>query len=367
MRDAVKFLRNAWYVAMWSEDLLPGKLEHRRILGEPIVLFRSDEGAPIALADACAHRFAPLHLGSIKPGGIVQCVYHGLQFDRTGACVRNPHGVGRVPPSARVKSYPVVERHLALWIWMGQTPADPAEIPEFSHLDDVDPTWCSKRDWLEMEANYMLVADNLLDLSHASFLHDGILGSLETVPAKLEVEQQGTTLTVKRWMPNVPIPSMMELLFRTDDPTGRADMWMDIRWDKPGCLRNWNGVTNLGAPREAGSGIFGNHFLTPIDEFRTAYHFCAVRWNPRSENEEKDAHVRARLSELRRYAFEFQDQVVINGQQRNLRDSAIDTSRPALFEIDAGPVRCGRIMDVLLEQERDLKKGHSSGREPADC
>jgi phenylpropionate dioxygenase-like ring-hydroxylating dioxygenase large terminal subunit len=351
---------------MWSEDLLPGKLEHRRILGEPIVLFRSDEGAPIALADACAHRFAPLHLGSIMPGGIVQCVYHGLQFDRTGACVRNPHGIGRLPPGASVKSYPVVERHLALWIWMGQTPADPAEIPDFSHLDNIDPTWCSKRDWLEMDANYMLVADNLLDLSHVSFLHDGILGSLETVPAKLEVEQQGMTITVKRWMPNVPIPSMMELLFRTDDPTGRADMWMDIRWDKPGCFRNWNGVTNLGAPREAGSGIFGNHFLTPIDEFRTAYHFCAVRWNPRSETEEKDAHVRARLSELRRFAFEFQDQVVINGQQRNLRDSAIDTSRPALFEIDAGPVRCGRIMDMLLKHEIDLEKGHSSRHEPAD-
>src|SRR5215471_19764047 len=114
------YLRNAWYVAAWSDNLADGQLLSRTILKEPIVLFRKSDGHIAALQDRCPHRFAPLHMGKIVGGDRVQCPYHGLEFDSSGACVLNPHGTKNIPPRARVGSYPVTEKHKAIWIWMGE-------------------------------------------------------------------------------------------------------------------------------------------------------------------------------------------------------------------------------------------------------
>ena len=116
------YLRNAWYVAAWSDNLADGQLLSRTILKEPIVLFRKSDGHIAALQDRCPHRFAPLHMGKIVGGDRVQCPYHGLEFDSSGSCVLNPHGTKNIPPRARVRSYPVTEKHKAIWIWTGEQP-----------------------------------------------------------------------------------------------------------------------------------------------------------------------------------------------------------------------------------------------------
>ena len=108
-----RYLRNAWYVAAWSDDLADGQLLGRTILKEPIVLYRKSDGHVAALQDRCPHRFAPLHMGKIVKGDFVQCPYHGLEFNSSGACVLNPHGTKNIPPRARVRSYPVTEKHIA--------------------------------------------------------------------------------------------------------------------------------------------------------------------------------------------------------------------------------------------------------------
>src|SRR6185503_3040995 len=122
------------YPALWSQDLDAGKLVARKILGEPVVFFRA-EGAPAALEDMCPHRFAPLHQGELIPGGGVRCMYHGLEFASDGRCTRNPHGDGALPRNASVRSYPVQEKHTAIWIWMGERKPD-LPIPDFSVLDN---------------------------------------------------------------------------------------------------------------------------------------------------------------------------------------------------------------------------------------
>ena len=151
------FVRNAWYVAMWGEDLAREQVAGRTILNEAVAIFRKADGSVAALADRCAHRFAPLHLGKVVAGDRIQCAYHGLEFDGAGACVLNPHGNKRVPPSARVRSYPVVEKHRALWIWMGDKPADLSAIPDFSPLDTNEASHVTKLDWITINANYELV------------------------------------------------------------------------------------------------------------------------------------------------------------------------------------------------------------------
>src|ERR1044072_7320032 len=140
------YLRNAWYVAAWSDDLADGQLLPRTIMKQPVVLYRKADGNVAALEDRCPHRFAPLHMGKIVRGDCVQCPYHGLEFDSSGACVLNPHGTKNIPPRARVRSYPAVEKHKAIWIWMRDRPADHDKVPNFSVLDNVPELHATKRD-----------------------------------------------------------------------------------------------------------------------------------------------------------------------------------------------------------------------------
>lgn len=108
------FLRNAWYVAAWDDEVPASDFFHRRILGEDIMFARDADSAVHALRNRCPHRFAPLNLGSRTGAGLIQCPYHGLQFDLAGRCRHNPHGDGAIPPGATVRSYPVVSRHMLL-------------------------------------------------------------------------------------------------------------------------------------------------------------------------------------------------------------------------------------------------------------
>lgn len=343
------FLRNTWYVAAWVDDLKPGELLPRRILDESIVFFRQDDGAVAAIGNVCPHRFSPLHLGKLLSGGRIQCPYHGLQYDATGACVFNPHGNGRIPPGAKVKSYAARIKHGIVWVWMGEEVPTETTIPDYSILDNADPANMAKKDWIRMNANYLLITENLLDLSHASFLHEGILGNEETIAAKISIEQIGETLFVDRESPNSRIIQMLDLMYLRDGR--KVDTWTKMRWDKPACLLNEAGVTEPGAPREEGTGIFGIHLLTPETETTTLYHFVAVRWNPIPFPEDQAAEIRKQLSDLRRQAFEDQDQIIIDAQQLHYSDPHIDTSRPALLDVDAGPVRFRRILDRLIAEE----------------
>ena len=131
------YVRNAWYVGAWDHEVTRG-MRRRILLDEPILFFRCEDGTPVALEDRCCHRQAPLSMGKLI-GDIVKCPYHGLEFDQTGACVKVP-SQDRVPASARVKSFPVIEKNQWMWIWMGDpAKADPALIEDFHWLDD--PGW----------------------------------------------------------------------------------------------------------------------------------------------------------------------------------------------------------------------------------
>ena len=200
-----EYLRNAWYVAAWSDDIAEGGLLGRTILNEPVVIYRMPDGKVAALADRCAHRFAPLSMGKIVGGNRVQCPYHGLEYDTSGACVLQPHGMKNIPSRARVRGYPVVEKHKAIWIWMGERPADQSKVPDFSVLDNVPELHSTKRDMIVIKANVELIIDNLLDLSHTSYLHDGILGNSETVESEIKVEHEGDDVVVSRYAKNAKI------------------------------------------------------------------------------------------------------------------------------------------------------------------
>ena len=169
------FLRNYWYVAATDAEIGRKPLA-RTILGEPIVFFRTEAGAPVAMEDRCAHRHLPLSMGKLV-GDELQCHYHGLRFGTDGRCTRIP-GQEQIPRGAKVKTYPVAERYHWIWIWMGDPAlADPAAITDFHWLDDPNH-WGAKSSYLHVEANWQLVVDNLLDLTHLAFVHDTTIGNL---------------------------------------------------------------------------------------------------------------------------------------------------------------------------------------------
>lgn len=339
------YLRNVWYLAMWSIDLDPGRVLSRTIIEEPVAFFRLEDGSVAALADQCPHRLVPLSARRLLPGDRVQCIYHGLEFASDGRCVNNPHG--GIPASARVRSYPVLERHTMLWVWMGDRPANPAAIPDYSCFDEAPPLHVTKRDYIRMEADYELVTDNLLDLSHTAYLHDGILGHQGMAKAEIKVEQVGEAIQVSRNNSSVAVPG----LFRDFLPGSPAtvDKWNTIRWSAPSSMLIDTGVSLPGDDPANGTGFYGTHILTPETRRSTHYHFAAVRWNVLTMGDELNTRIRDDLTRLRRYAFEQEDAPVIEAQQRMLdRPGA---PRPMLLSIDAGPVRYRRLLERLKKTD----------------
>ena len=339
------FVRNAWYMAMWAEDLPPGQPVGRTILGEPVVLFRRADGSPAAITDRCAHRFAPLSMGKCVSGapalGIrVQCPYHGLQFDAEGRCVHSPYST-TIPAAAHLRAYPAAEKHRAIWVWTGSGAADTADIPDFSIIDTANPAHMTPGDCIVVEANWELIVDNLLDLSHTAYLHDGLLGNPQTAGAEIKLTQAGTTITVGRDAPATPNTAMFALQM----PTAPAivDKWNWIRWMAPSTLLLRSGISLVGSDPESGTGYYGVHILTPETQRRTRYHFTAVRWNVQDKDEATTQHIRAEIARLRRYAFAEQDGPVIEAQQQRL-DEATGPLTPTLLPIDTGPVRWRRVL-----------------------
>ena len=343
----MQFLRNAWYLAAWSAEVAPGGHVARTVLGRPIMLLRDGDGAVAAVDDRCPHRFAPLSRGRFD-GRTITCGYHGLEFDTAGACTRNPHGSGRIPRAATVRSHPVVERHSGVWLWVGDATPDLAAIPDFDLLDTDENV--TRRDHLVMDVPYDLIVDNLLDCSHTSFLHDGILGTAGMLDSGTEVRQEGTTIHVRRFSASVEPPGMFDMLFKADGKP--VDTWTDFRWDPPSHLLLDVGVTEPGRPRGEGTGYFGTHILTPETSTTTHYFTAATRWGVRPGTETPE--IRLKVSDLRRFAFEEQDEPMIRAQHATIAafercDGA--PARPVLLETDAGVVRWHRIMDQLIAAE----------------
>lgn len=268
------FLKNAWYVAAWDNEVTDAPLG-RTLLNEPVVLFRDANGMAVALQDRCCHRGAPLSLGKVTDAGI-QCGYHGLVFDPSGACVSVP-GQSRIPPNAEVKSYPVVERLHWIWIWMGDPAlADDTLIPDWAFMDDPDWTLVKGNEGapLPTKCDYEMVTDNLLDLSHLSFVHTSTIGNDEITrfPVKTERIEHGVRMT--RLMPEVEPPPFYKM---AGNFSGNVDRWQVVEALLPclidvdvGCAEAE--VKALEKDRPAG----GTHFhavQAPTPETETTCHF----------------------------------------------------------------------------------------------
>jgi phenylpropionate dioxygenase-like ring-hydroxylating dioxygenase large terminal subunit len=338
-------LRNAWYIGAWADELGDKPLA-RRICGEPVVLFRDGSGRAAALVDRCCHRAAPLHLGSLVEAGI-QCGYHGLIFDATGRCVAIP-GQKLIPQDAQVRSYPTVERDHLVWLWMGDPSlADPANIVDFPYHNDA-ARWPNKHAVYPIKGNYMLMVDNLMDLTHLGYLHARTVGGNANahVEADMKTMRTPTGLKFTRWMRNsLPPPSYV----KAAGFQGRIDRCQEFEFVAPNTILQWTGATDAGTATDNPQRDFRFQFrlfhgLTPETETS-----CFYFWSAANGYRQNDPEATEQL--YREIAPTFlEDKEMVEAQQRRLDE----LGEQGLVDIasDANRMHMRRTVERLIASEQ---------------
>lgn len=339
------FVRQSWYMGAWADELAPGGILARTLLGDDVLMYRSQAGRVVALDNRCCHRGLPLSHGCVR-GEDIECGYHGLTFNAGGACVKVP-GQDKIPSGARVRSYPVVEQDHIVWIWMGDgDKADPSAIPRHPWHDD--PAWEWVRDRYPVAANYQLITDNLMDLTHVGYVHTRTIGGTPQAhsEAQTTVSATETGVRVERWMlDSVPPPAYTAACkFNTE----RVDRWMEIDFFAPATVRIHTGAVDTGTGaregrREGGFAFMGLNTMTPETVSSTHYF-----WSGANKRQPGAASGKDRLRQSLEVTFA-EDKVVVEAQQRSL------DKRPeplVMIASDAGMVRARRLIEARLAAER---------------
>jgi vanillate O-demethylase monooxygenase subunit len=336
------WLKNRWHVAAFSDQLGDG-LVSRQILGIPIVLYRTSEGAPVALADACAHRGLPLSLGK-RLGDQVQCGYHGMRYGPDGVC-RGVPGQDSVPSRARVTSYPVIERHGLVWIWTADPSLITQSIPDVPWLSD--PAWAVVRGYHHIEAAGLLVVDNLLDLSHETFVHAETIGNSAVADSPVTAEiVDGARVRVHRYMSNIEPPP---LYAAQRGECATIDRWHTTTYVPPGYIVIESGSKPTGATDNDVQERRIINFVTPETETSCHYHWCVAR-NYRIDDSEASAVLRSQVV----FTFD-QDKALLEAQQRSLGNN-VDAAFAVSIKVDAGPTQGRRLLQRLVIEEQRPEK-----------
>ena len=202
---------NGWYVAAFCKDIGEA-LVSRWILNQPVVLYRKADGTAVAVQGRCPHRHFPLGQGR-RVGDAIQCGYHGITFDSTGQCIRVP-SQNTVPKAYSIRSYPLVERGLWAFIWPGDPKlADESLIPTLEEIGyDIPGQTPHAFFTLDVKGRYQLLNDNLLDLSHISYLHAATIGTPAEAATREERDVNERRIFSRRHVTNADMTPVLHEL-----------------------------------------------------------------------------------------------------------------------------------------------------------
>jgi vanillate monooxygenase len=340
------FPKNTWYVgAMPSE--LDGKPLGRKICGESIVFFRGPDNKVAAVEDFCPHRGAPLSLGKVENGKLV-CGYHGLEMGCDGKTVAMPcQRVGGFPA---VRTYPVVERYGFIWVWPGDAQqADPSKIHHLAWADD--PEWAYSGGLYHVKCDYRLMIDNLMDLTHETYLHPTTIGQKEIDESPPKTRIDGDCAITERYMEGIMAPPFWRAGLRGNNLADDVpvDRWQICRFYPPSHVLIDVGVAHAGKggfdadPKVKASSTVID-FITPETESSTWY-FWGMARNFNAQDRALSEQIRTSLSKV----FS-EDLQMLEMQQQNLERNA---GRKLLsLNIDGGGVQARRIIDRWLAAEQ---------------
>ncbi len=340
------FPKNTWYVACYPDEI-DDKPLGRTICSEKVAFYRGASGKACAVEDFCPHRGAALSLGSVCEGNLV-CGYHGLVMGCEGKTISMPgQRVGGFP---KIKAYPVVEKYGFIWVW----PGDPAQADEskIQHLEwAVSPDWAYGGGMYHIQCDYRLMVDNLMDLTHETYVHTTSIGQKEIDESPVTTKTEGDHVITSRFMDNVMAPPFWRANLRANGLADDVpvDRWQVCHFHPPSHILIEVGVAHAGkggynaSARDKAASIVVD-FLTPESETSMWYFWGMARnFNPR------DTNVTAQIKEGQAKVFA-EDTAVLEAQQRNL--SEYPGRRLLMLNIDAGGVQARRIIDRLIAAEQ---------------
>lgn len=345
--DLPVFVNNAWYVAAWADEVTATPLS-RWINENPVLLYRNEGGKAVALRDRCAHRGHPLSLGKIE-NGCVRCPYHGFVYDASGKCVEIP-SQQHIPPAIHVRTFPLVERWDWIWVWMGDPAmADPALIPDHREAGIEDPAFLAARGGtMEIATRYQWFTENLLDLSHLTFLHPGTNGTPGVASQPTFTRVEGDTVRVTRTTKNDVVTPYYAMRLGIDASITTIDRTHESIWIAPAF--HITHVTSQEASASAGGGApqpYGEHkivfAMAPIDasSMRVFWAFCRTY----NKTDEITTYQRDTLAEIFK-----QDNAALEAIEATmLSDGGPDTEYNCA--VDEGALRSRSVMRRLLEAE----------------
>ncbi len=340
------FPKNAWYVACLPDEI-DSKPLGRRICGEAMVLYRGPENKATALEDFCPHRGAPLSLGSVQEGKLV-CGYHGLEMGCDGKTVAMPgQRVRGFPP---IRAFPVIERYGFIWVWPGDAEqADPAKL---HHLEWAEsPEWAYGGGLYHINCDYRLMVDNLMDLTHETYVHSTSIGQKEIDETPTTTKTEGDMVVTSRHMENIMAPPFWRMALRGNNLADDVpvDRWQICRFTPPSHVLIEVGVAHAGKggynadPSVKASSIVVD-FITPETETSIWYFWGMARnFNP------KDKALTASIREGQGKIFA-EDLEMLERQQQNLL--AYPERKLLMLNIDSGGVQSRRVIDRLLAAEK---------------
>ena len=355
------FPMNAWYVAC-TPDEIELKPLGRTICDQKMVFFRGPDGAVVALEDWCPHRGAPLSLGKVVDGTLV-CGYHGLQMGCDGKTIAMPgQRVRGFPP---VRSFAAVERHGFIWVWPGEAErADPGAI---HHLD-----WAESSEWAyggglyHVGCDYRLMIDNLMDLTHETYVHASSIGQKEIDEAPVMTKVNGDEVITSRFMENIGAPPFWQMALRgnqlpDDQP---VDRWQICRFTPPSHVMIEVGVALAGNggyeadPKVKASSIVVD-FITP--ETSTSHWYF---WGMARRFQPADQALTDTIREGQGKIFS-EDLEMLERQQKNLL--AWPQRQLLKLNIDAGGVQSRKIIDRLLAAEAEASAAGTAAQAQAQA
>ncbi|MEK9678997.1 MAG: aromatic ring-hydroxylating dioxygenase subunit alpha [Rhodospirillaceae bacterium] len=342
---------NAWYHAAWNSEVETGaKPVKRTLLNEDVIIYRDLQGEAHVLEDRCCHRATPLSLGEVVEEGL-QCGYHGLIFGGDGKCVSVP-GSKTIPSKAKVRSYPTVEHQEIIWVWMGDpAKANVNKIIDFPWNDDHE-NWPHIHDCYEIECNYNLLIDNLMDLTHIPYIHRNTIGGGDQkgqVNAEFEVTPKDTGVHYIRWMENIMPPPTYKLGAGWHDDQ-MCDRWQEFEYKAPTTVDQWTGALEVGRNarefREGKPGGFNirlYHGVTPRTE-TSCYYF----WTAHNGYRPQDPEATKILHEQIAFTFN-EDLEFLEEQQRCM--AATQDQELVNIKHDAALVPARKAIERMINEE----------------
>ncbi|MEI6379461.1 MAG: aromatic ring-hydroxylating dioxygenase subunit alpha [Cyanobacteriota bacterium ELA615] len=170
-------LRNFWYMAMPGRQLKPGQMIHKKMLGDPILLGRTQEGQVFAMRDICPHRGIPLSHGWLEGTGVC-CCYHGWKFETSdGRCSEIP---SLTPDSnldverIKVPIYSTQEVQGNIWIYIPNDPKEKIDldkIPSAPLIPDFGISSPGISETIDFACNIDHAIIGLMDPAHGPYVH----------------------------------------------------------------------------------------------------------------------------------------------------------------------------------------------------